>query len=227
MAQTVKVLMRAFVTHDVNRYIVEKPDGYAFKPGQATDVALDQKGWREQTHPFTFTSLNEDEVLEFTIKSYPITKYPKHEGLTERLAEYSPGDRLLIGDPWGTIAYKGPGLFLAAGAGITPFIAILRDLRNRHELDGNKLIFTNKERQDVILEKEWRDMFGSEELMLTLTREAVPGYETGRIDAKKIGQMTKDMNRHFYVCGPKMFVAEMKDALQQLGATSDTLVFEE
>jgi len=30
------------VTHDVRRYQVEKPQGYTFKPGQATEVAINK-----------------------------------------------------------------------------------------------------------------------------------------------------------------------------------------
>ena len=72
----VKVLLTGFVTHDVTRYIVEKPPGYQFTPGQATKVAIDTDEWRNKKRSFTFTSLNEDLVLEFTIKSYPRDQHP-------------------------------------------------------------------------------------------------------------------------------------------------------
>ncbi|RUO50802.1 hypothetical protein CWE21_01525 [Pseudidiomarina aquimaris] len=65
------------VTHDVKRIRLAKPDGYQFTPGQATEVALDREGWRDEKRPFTFTSLNSDPWLEFTIKVYP-----EHDGVT-------------------------------------------------------------------------------------------------------------------------------------------------
>jgi ferredoxin-NADP reductase len=37
---TVKILETEFVTHDVKRFRVEKPDGCEFKPGQATEVTI-------------------------------------------------------------------------------------------------------------------------------------------------------------------------------------------
>lgn len=40
MKHTVKILMTEFVTHDVKRLIVERPAGYDFTPGQATEVSI-------------------------------------------------------------------------------------------------------------------------------------------------------------------------------------------
>ena len=43
---SVKILDIADVTHNVRRYTLERPGGYAFTPGQATDVSLDEEGMR-------------------------------------------------------------------------------------------------------------------------------------------------------------------------------------
>jgi ferredoxin-NADP reductase len=70
MAETLQILDIHQITHDVKRFTLEKPNVYTFTPGQATEVSIDKKGWREEKRPFTFTSLPEDENLEFTIKIY-------------------------------------------------------------------------------------------------------------------------------------------------------------
>ena len=54
----VKIKRIAKVTHDVKRFVVEKPEGYSFESGQATEVAVNKKGWESARRPFTFTSLN-------------------------------------------------------------------------------------------------------------------------------------------------------------------------
>ena len=56
---SVEILFTEFVTHNVKRFIVEKPEGYSFTPGQATDVAVDQPDWQDRTRPCTFTSLKD------------------------------------------------------------------------------------------------------------------------------------------------------------------------
>jgi ferredoxin-NADP reductase len=53
----------------------------------------------------------------------------------------------------GRIEYKGEGVFIAGGAGVTPFIAILRQLQAENKIANNKLIFTNKTANDIILKK--------------------------------------------------------------------------
>ena len=220
MAETVKILMTEFVTHDVKSFLVERPAGYEFAPGQATEVSINLPGYEKKKRPFTFTSLAEDLVLGFTIKAYP-----EHEGVTKKLHELKPGDELIVRDVWGAITYTGPGVFLAGGAGITPFLAILRRLRQDGKLAGNRLIFSNKTARDVILEGELREMLG-DDLLLTLTRAEAPGYLTGRIDRPLLTEHVKDFSQPFYVCGPDPFVADVTAALKDLGAEADSIVIE-
>jgi ferredoxin-NADP reductase len=44
----VKILSIHNVTHNVRAYRMEKPSGYGFEPGQATDVSINKEGWREE-----------------------------------------------------------------------------------------------------------------------------------------------------------------------------------
>ncbi len=219
----VKILMTEFVTHDVKRFVLEKPLGYEFVPGQATEVSIKKKEWREKKRPFTFTNLNEELVLEFTIKSYP-----SHNGVTQQLHKLDAGDELILGKPWGTINYKGKGTFIAGGAGITPFIAIFRDLKQKDELEGNRLIFSNKKQQDIILEKEFLGYFGDRvTFILTDTpRDVCHGYERAFIDKEYLSENIRDFSQNFYVCGPPSFVKDIKGYLDELGASADSIVFE-
>ena len=115
-----RVLHRESLANNVNSYIVEKPEGFEFLPGQAVELAIDQENWQEEKRPFTMTSLPSDPRLEFIVKSYPTEQFPDHDGMTEHLgADINVGDRVLFGDPWGAIQYQGPGVFIAGGAGMT------------------------------------------------------------------------------------------------------------
>jgi ferredoxin-NADP reductase len=53
-AHIVKVLEARFITHDVKRFKVEKPEGYDFIPGQATVVSINLPEWKDEIRPFTF-----------------------------------------------------------------------------------------------------------------------------------------------------------------------------
>lgn len=220
MPHAVPILATDWVTHNVRRFRLEKPTGFRFEPGQATDVAIDEEGWRERRRPFTFTSLNDWEQLEFTIKIYP-----ERHAVTERLADLAPGARLLIDEPWGTISYAGPGTFIAGGAGITPFIAILRSLAAAGELEGNTLIFSNRSERDIILREEFEKMAGLERLWV-LTDEPAAGLAFGRIDADFLRRRVTDPGGRFYVCGPDQMVGDIRAILEGMGARSDSVTFE-
>ena len=220
MGQSLKILDVTDVTHDVKCFAVEKPDNFSFAPGQATDVAVDRDGWRDKTRPFTFTSLNAWQTLELTIKIYP-----GHEGVTKEIGTLDAGDRLILGDPWGTIQYKGPGCFIAGGAGITPFIAILRDLEVKGELGGHTLLFSNKSEDDIIHWSTFDGMSGLD-CIFTVTDQPRSKLARGRIDKEFLRKHLTDIGQNFYVCGPPNMVEDVTSALDDLGAETDAVVLE-
>lgn len=214
------LLMSQFVTHDVKRFIVSKPEGFDFTPGQGVELAIDRSGLREQGRPFTPTGLVDDKVLEFTIKSYPA-----HAGVTQALHALPPGAELLVSEPFGTIAYQGPGVFIAGGAGITPFLAILRSRARAGDLADQTLIFANKSPRDVIQEQELRHLLGERGVFICTEADA-PGYLRRRIDRAFLEQTLPDLDRRFYVCGPPGFMTAVGGALAELGVAAESLVFE-
>jgi ferredoxin-NADP reductase len=220
MSHTVTLLMSQFVTHDVKHFIVSKPQGFSVMPGQGVELAIDLPGLREQGRPFTPTGLAADWVLEFTIKGYA-----DHAGVTQALHRLEPGAELLMSEPCGTISYQGPGVFIAGGAGITPFLAILRDLARRGELDKQTLMFSNKTPRDVICEKELRHLLGERCVLLSTGTDA-PGYAHRRIDRACLEEKIRDFDQRFYVCGPPAFMEAVSGALMDIGARVESLVFE-
>lgn len=217
----IKILKIEDLTHDVRRYRCEKPENYQFTPGQATEVSLKKEGWKEEKRPFTFTSLPEDDHLEFTIKSYP-----DHDGATEQIGKAEEGDAFLIGEAWGAIEYKGPGLFLAGGAGITPFISIIRMLEAKGENDRNALVFSNKTAKDLIMHDYWREVFGQNYLS-TLTAEKKQGHEHHRITKNWLAENVSNLQQYFYICGPNQMVFDLHDALCELGVADPKIVNED
>jgi ferredoxin-NADP reductase len=220
MKSIVKIIDIHQVTHDVKCFRLEKPEGYQYLPGHATDLSINKPGLEEETRPFTFTALTSEPYLEFTIK-----RYPDHHGITDRLHQLKSGDELIIRDSWGAIEYKGPGYFIAGGAGVTPFIAILRSLYNENGIAGNTLFFSNKTAKDIIYKEELLKILGKNAVFV-LTREINSGYKKDRIDKKFIKANVSDFTKHFYVCGPDPMVAELVDIIQKAGASADALVFE-
>jgi ferredoxin-NADP reductase len=217
----VKILAAENVTHNVKRFKLSKPDAYVFTPGQATDIVINLPEWKEERRPFTFTSLNEWDNLEFTIKIYD-----DHEGVTNQLGKLKAGDELILHDIWGAIHYKGEGIFIAGGAGITPFIAILRQLHKDGKLGNNKLIFSNRTSKDIILKEEFENMLG-DNFINTLTDESVEKYDNRKIDESYLKEKIKDLNQYFYICGPDPMIEAISKDLQNLGVDKDKIIIEE
>src|ERR1700733_11860364 len=184
----VKILEIKQVTHDVKRFWVEKPSGYSFHPGQATELSVNRPGWKEEKRPFTFTCLNEDPFLAFTNK-----RYADRHGVTDLLHQLLPGDEVILRDVWGAIEYKGPGCFIAGGAGITPFLAIFRQLDHEKKVTGNSLFFSNKTAADVIEEEQLRSILGPNAFFI-LSQEKKDGYLHGHIDGDFLRRHISDFH---------------------------------
>lgn len=200
--------------------MLEKPEGFDFTPGQATEVAIDTPQWREEKRPFTFTCLPGWVCLEFTKKHYP-----DHDGVTEALCDLAVGDALVIDDTLGTIEYKGRGTFIAGGAGVTPFIAILRNLEARGKLAGHRLIFANKTEANIINRAEFDAMAGLE-IVYVLSDEDKPGFEHGRADKALLQRHIDVYSQELYLCGPEPMQDAVKSALKELGADPESVTFE-
>jgi ferredoxin-NADP reductase len=217
----VKILDTEYVTHNVRRFKVSKPESYKYKPGQATDVVINLPEWKEERRPFTFTSLNEWDHLEFTIKIYS-----DHNGVTNKLGTLQVGDELILHDIWGAIHYKGEGTFIAGGAGVTPFIAIFRQLQKDGKIGNNKLIFSNRTSKDIILKDEFEKMLGAN-FINTLTDEKSEKYDNRRINESYLQEKIKDFSQYFYICGPDAMIESIKTELLNIGANEDKIVIEQ
>lgn len=219
-ASITKIIETTYLNHNVKRFKLERPAGFTFRAGQAVELAINKPGLEQERRPFTMTSLETDGFLEFTIKIYP-----EHHGFTEQLAALNHGDELFIQEPFGTISFKGPGLFIAAGTGITPFLAILRKLKNGQDFWKNYLLFANRTQQDIIFPDELTMMLGNR---YTNILSDEPGSSGPRyIDQDLLADYMICGIAYYYVCGPDQFVAAMVGHLETLGIVKGRIITEE
>ena len=143
-------------------------------------------------------------------------------GLIEDLGRVKAGDAVLISDPFDTVALKGPGVFIAGGTGVTPFIAVLRQLQVEGKLAGNALFHFNKTKVDAFLVDEFTAMLGRD-FHGVLSQEDAPGFLHGAVNADFLRTHIHDFRQPFYTCGPEGFVLAVKNALVELGADSELI----
>ncbi|MBA3327153.1 MAG: ferredoxin reductase [Solirubrobacterales bacterium] len=124
-----------------------------------------------------------------------------------------PGDIVRLGGVEGTFRLPEPlparSLFISAGSGVTPIMAMLRSLERRDALGDTVHLHSARTERDVI--------FG-EQLRLLAARQ--PGYalhvrrtgEQGRLTPALLGELCPDWHeREAFVCGP----AAMLDAMSE------------
>lgn len=222
MNQTIiKIKSIQHITHDVLQIVTEKPNNYYFIPGQATEIAINKNGWKNEKRPFTFTSLPDDDYLEFTIKTYP-----SHKSVTNELLKIKKDDELILHDVFGAINYKGEGVFIAGGAGVTPFISIFRYLHSKNEIGESKLIFANKTKEDIILEQEFKNLLGNNFINI-LSEEKVNEYTNGFITMDFLQDNFGGINQYFYLCGPPSMIESVEKQLQDLNVGEKHIIKEE
>lgn len=216
----VKIKSIGLITPDVLQVFTERPSGLDFLPGQAVDVSINKEGWQDEIRPFTFTSLPDDDYLQFTIKTYP-----SRNGVTGQLLHLKKNDSLILGEVFGAIGYRDEGCFIAGGAGITPFISILRYLASKDKIGNNRLIYANKTRDDIILKYELQNMLGKNFVNI-LSEEEEPGYAHGFITKDFLRENIADPNRNIYLCGPPPMMEAVEKILSDLNVDKNLIVQE-
>lgn len=219
--KVVRVVAAEMVTHNVRRFNVERPAGLTFVSGQAADVSINTPELKNEIRPFTFTGLNDWNDLEFTIKIYS-----DHNGVTNHLGKLKAGDELIIHGVFGAIQYTGEGVFIAGGAGVTPFISIFRQLKKEGKIGNNTLIFSNRTSKDIILKDEFTQLLGNR-FINTLTGEATSPFDHRRIDQQYLSEKVRDFSQYFYICGPDAMIEDVKKHLLALGAAESKIVIEQ
>lgn len=216
----VKIQSIKHITHDVLQIVTEKPENFNFTSGQATEVSMNKHDWKEKKNPFTFTSLPEDDFLEFCIKTYP-----EHKGVTNEMLKLKKADELILHEVFGAIAYKGEGVFIAGGAGVTPFISIFRYLDSKDEIGNNKLIFANKTKEDIIHEKEFKNLLG-DNFVNILSDEKTDDHAHGQITEDFLKAYVNDTTQHVYVCGPPPMMEAVQKQLSNLHINKKAITVE-
>jgi predicted ferric reductase len=130
-----------------------------------------------------------------------------------------------LDDPFGTIAYKGEGVFIAGGAGLTPFIPIFKDVKSKGIKLNSLLFFANKTKEDIFLENELADWLDNN-VVHVLSEENTDNYKQGFITAELIKKNYGDLNQYFYVCGPPKMVDSIVNILHKLNVRPEKVIRE-
>jgi predicted ferric reductase len=193
-------------------------------PGQFAYFSfLGQRPGREE-HPFTVSNSSDFDVVRVTVK--------KIGDFTSRLEEVKVGDPVAVEGPFGTFSYRcfedavdRPIVFIAGGIGITPFLAMSEDLRDKAAAlrpPSLRLIWGTAKEEFFVhrdfftsLAEEWEDFSFS--------------CRVGYIDAELLeSELSKEeiAGGYIFLCGPPVMMKAVEDLLKGMGVDRKRIVSE-
>lgn len=199
---------------------------FIYKPGQFLYLRLEQNGRLSSPHPFTITSSPTWDAVSVT---------PKESGdFTSTVKDIKTGDKAYLDAPFGMFSYLNypcdSAVFIAGGIGITPFISMLRYMRDTRQRIPVILLWGNKNEESLCFRDELEDMEREMEQLRVVPvmsgQDNWPG-EKGRIDGRLIQRcVTPSKNCHFFVCGPPPMSRAVLQALRDMGISSKNIQHE-
>lgn len=213
-------------TRNVWTLTFKPPEGavrFEFLPGQFQFLTFG--AGRGEEHPFTISSSP-------TGDGYHAATIKESGDFTRTIATIQPGDLIAVQAPFGRFSYalhpKERNLvFIAGGIGITPFMSMLRHMRESATDRDVLLLYANNTEKDIAFRSEL-DAIALQTpprllIIHVLSRagEAWRG-EQGHIDRAMIEKkITGDLgSRTFYLCGPPPMMTAIIATLFDLGIPS-------
>lgn len=189
------------------------------RPGQHLNLSAEIDGVRV-TRSYSPTGLpGRDGRIAITVKAVADGKLSRHlcqQARVDDVLELGPAFGEMSLDP---AAADAPRLFLAAGSGITPLIALTRELVARGMPAPLTLLYWARRREQLCFVDELRDYAAAHPhfvVRFLLTGDAASAADEGqgRIDASLLAASVADLpQRQVYACGPGGFVDQARELL--------------
>lgn len=196
---------------------------FQFAPGQFQFLRLHGTEFPAEEHPFSIASS--------PTRSGSITVTIKESGdFTAGIGRVRPGSRATVHGPFGRFSHtlhpdERRLVFVAAGVGITPFMSMLRYMRDRREWRSVLLVYASRSPADVIFGDELRaiEAGGVPELKVIHVLSNAPASwvgETGRLDADRLARLCRGVEgKAFYLCCPPPMTASLIGGLRRMGVS--------
>lgn len=207
--------------NDETREYLFKPEKYIhYEAGQFLQLTLDLVSasdlWPE-SRTFSIASYRpKDKTIRLIIKK--VGKYTSRifdvlEVGRECTIKYAYGDFTLpLFDESNSI------ICIAGGTGIAPFLAFLDACEERRQLERLIIIYSVRQKADIIDYEKLNRLIQPEKLRIYTTREHNKEIISRRIDVEEIANYYDSMKaQQYYICGSRDFIFSIKQQLECLG----------
>lgn len=216
---------------------------FEYQSGQYVTVEREIKG-QKLRRSYSLSSFPGKDEFHFTVKKV------KGGAVSPVLVdELKPGDKLLVSPPEGRFTMKfdpekkRAHFFFAAGSGITPVIALIKDCLDNEPMSNVYLLYCNKDEKNVIFDSELNELKALYEGQFfynkTFTRAGKGVFSRllfsgkkedtlfkGRINGKLVDRFLENYTNnskehHFYICGPGNMIETVDRHLREKGVGND------
>lgn len=197
-----------------------------YHPGQFMLLRLRRNGTLSESHPFTISSSPTEERPAVT---------PKAIGdFTATIKDTKPGDTAYIEGPYGVFSYLNyTGLnlaFIAGGIGITPFMSMLRHIRDSEDKRDVVLVWGNKSEADIPFRNEIEGIERESNwlrLVHVMSHQGDFAGEKGFITSELLERQVPDLRRRqVFLCGPPVMMEKVRPAVASLGVAESRIHYE-
>ena len=230
-----KLKERKEVAKGTMAFLLEKPAGFEFKPGQAMEVKLENPPETDaegNSRAFSIASAPHEPFVMFATRM-------RGSAMKNSLKRIPLGTELQVDGPWGDLKLHTraarPGVFLAGGIGITPFRSIVLDAAKNKLPHKLWLFYSNHTLEDAPFleeleraEKE-NPNFKMIATMTDMAKSSRPWRgKTGFVDKAMLSEAIGDLNAPiYYIAGPGAMLNAMKKMLLEAGVNEDDVRAEE
>jgi ferredoxin--NADP+ reductase len=197
---------------------------FDFSPGQLVELALEESGPSRLYSLYTGPTEEEAGVLFTVVES---------GALSPGLASLAPGDGFWCRGPSGTFPpIRGPGVWIANGTGVAPFIAMSR----AGLAEGKTLLHGAREPDDFYFQGELERTLGERYVRCRSRRDlgVGPGHGATRPDGNRFeGRLTDylesrswDPGLPYELCGSASMVVDLRELLIAKGIPHSRIVSE-
>jgi len=203
-------------TLNIATFKFEKPQGFTFTPGQYLVYKIENElpDGRGKRRYFTISSAPQENTVNLTTKLSKQSSTFKKDLFTLEI-----GTEIEVSEPGGEFFFDekfSHHIFVAGGIGVTPFRAILLDLKNKHQNPNITLMYANKD--EVILFQEELD-----NLKNTLSNFDIEMFSPENpLTAEAIfSKFHNQENAAIYLSGPEPMVEKFLIELEEMGINRD------
>ena len=190
-----------------------------YQPGQYVGIGLRVDGrWHWRSYSLTSVPVRDKKLITITVKATP-------EGFlsTHLVNGVKPGTIVRLAAPKGDFALPDPPpskiLFVSAGSGITPLMAMLRSLTARGQSPDIVHLHSAPSADDVIFHDELRELENRQpgyRLHLQLTKQ------NGKLDFERLDELVPDwQDRPTWACGPTPMLDTVEKVWDAAGLSDD------